>query len=251
MSEARSARHRGAPHDDERAPHDERGSARRRRGGSAAVLVLLVLLVEGGCGGITHGAGDRPPGFRLVSGTLQIPDASSLGRQTTGLQIAGIAVGTPADTKRVDAFPSPVIDVSHVQTARLSAPVDGKRSFVVVLQVPSASARGPGALVATLEFDGETLLPPGLDDIELGVVHVEGTSPADAKLVVGDANDPLAQIDTDGDGTPDKADDDDDGDGVPDASDTDAGGDGVDDALQLLSAIPDEDGDGVPDLLQP
>ena len=187
---------------------------------------------------------------------MTVPQQANLGQQVTGLQMAAIAVGTQVDATRVDAFTSDVFDASRAETATFTAPVDGKRSFVLILQVPSASTTAPGAFVAALKFnDGRgdtTLLPPGTDDIDLATVElVQGARPADDALVVGDANNPLAQIDTDGDGSPDLSDDDDDGDGAVDATDPDVGGDGVDDAKQVLAALIDSDGDGIPDVLDP
>ena len=155
----------------------------------------------------------------------------------------------------IAVFGSSVFDASRSSSAAFVAPVDGARSFVLVLQVPSASGRGPGSLLGLLTFlngAGEgTLIPPSEHDIDLGAVTVIPGEPRPAgnRLKAGDANNPLAQIDTDDDGTVDLADTDDDEDGTPDATDTDTGDDGVEDAAQTLDALPDEDGDGVPDLL--
>ena len=218
---------------------------------SACVLVCLV----GGCPALIGGQGDRPEGFRLVDGKLQAPEEDLLGRQVTGMQIAGLALDGAGG---VDVFPSAVFDPAgdRAQSSFL-APVHGERSFVVVLQVPSASTRGPGAFLGVLRFEdglgGETtLIPPGLDDIQLGTLTVtRGTRvPGDNLLVAGSANNPLAQVDTDDDGTVDALDSDDDDDGTDDGSDSDRGGDGVEDALQILAALPDTDTDGVPDLLE-
>jgi hypothetical protein len=197
--------------------------------------------------------GERPEGVRFVTGTVTIPDKDILGRQVTGLQIAAVALGTPEDPDRFDIYPSAVFDASRIENARFRALVDEERTFFVVLQVPSASAGGPGKLLAVMRFeDGRglgTLLPPGSQDIELSTLSVRvGATAAESTLVVGDGSNPLAQIDTDGDGVADLSDDDDDGDGIPDAVDTDVGGDGVEDAKQVLAALPDGDGDGIPDL---
>ena len=208
-----------------------------------------------GCPGFEGGAGQRPEGFRLVQGTLVVPEEDLLGRQVTGLQVAALALGRADDPEAIDVFGSAVFDASRAAAAAFVAPVDGARSFVVLLQVPSASGRGPGSFLGALTFSngaGEgTLLPPGLDDIDLGPVSVvPGTArPADNVLKVGDANNPLSQLDTDDDGTADLFDTDDDEDGTPDLADADNGDDGVDDAAQTLAALPDENGDGVPDLL--
>jgi hypothetical protein len=219
-------------------------------------LLLAVLPLLAACGTFTGGQGDRPQGFRLVTGTLLIPEEDLLGRQVTGLQIAAIAIGKPDAPGVVDVFPSAIFDPSRVENAAFVAPVDGERSFVLILQVPSQSGRGPGAFLGVLEFaDGRggttTLVPKGLDDIDLGAVSVKSgpDAPADNVLEVGDANNPLGQIDTDDDGAPDLSDDDDDGDETPDASDLDLGGDGVEDASQILRSLPDSDQDGIPDVL--
>lgn len=198
--------------------------------------------------------GERPDGFRFVTGSLQVPDDDILGRQTTGLQIAGIAIGSAEDAGDIEVFPSDVFDASRLETARFAALVEQARSFVVVLQVPSATANGPGSLVGVLRFSSgngdTTLVPPGEDDIELGTLTMDlGSGAAQTTLVVSDAHNPAAQADTDDDGSVDVLDPDDDGDDIPDVSDPDVGGDGVDDAVQVLSALPDQDSDGTPDLL--
>ncbi len=215
----------------------------------------MVLIAGTGCIGFAGSAGDRPEGFRLVQGTLVVPEEDLLGRHVTGLQIAGLAIGTADDAERVDVFGSAVFDASRAASAAFVAPVDGARSFVVILQVPSASGRGPGSFLGVLAFEsgaGEgTVVPPGEDDIDLGAVTVTtgDARPAGNRLVAGEAHNPLAQIDTDGDGSADLSDPDDDEDGAADTGDADTGNDGVDDVLQTLAALPDADADGVPDLL--
>lgn len=221
----------------------------------ALVLVLFVVTVGVGCLGFEGGAGQRPEGYRLVQGALVVPEEDLLGRQVTGLQVAGLALGTADDPAGVDVFGSAVFDASRASSAAFVAPVDGARSFVLLLQVPSSSGRGPGSFLGLMTFAtgaGEgSLIPPGEDDIDLGSVTVVpgADRPAGNRLKVGDANNPLSQIDSDDDGTTDLSDADDDEDGTPDASDADIGNDGVPDVDQLLSSLPDEDGDGVPDLL--
>ncbi len=77
--------------------------------------------------------------------------------------------------------------------------------------------------------------------IDLGeLLQVEGTS-----LYVPSRN-PLAHVDTDGDGIADLADEDDDADGQADASDADANGNQIDDIYET----DDQDKDGVPDEIQ-
>lgn len=221
----------------------------------AALGPLVLVALAAGCIGFTGGAGDRPEGFRLVQGTLAVPEEDLLGRQITGLQIAGLAIGTADDVEDIDVFGSAVFDASRAASAAFVAPVDGARSFVVILQVPSASSRGPGSFLGVLTFatgaGDATLVPPGVDDIDLGTVSVVtgDTRPGGNRLNAGEANNPLAQIDSDDDGSADLSDTDDDDDGTVDASDTDTGNDGVDDAAQTLGALADEDADGVPDVL--
>jgi hypothetical protein len=210
----------------------------------ASCALALLTVVAVGCVRPANG-GERPEGFRFVTGSVQVPDEDILGRQTTGLQVAAIAIGD-----EIDVFPSDVFDGSRIETSRFAALVAQDRSFVTVLQVPSPTTNGPGTLVAVLRFNsgnGETtLLPPGDEDIELGTLTVDvGTNAATTTLVVSDAHNPAAQIDTDDDGSVAV---------VVGIEDVDAGGDGIDDAAQVLSSLPDEDGrddgDGTPDLLE-
>jgi hypothetical protein len=214
-----------------------------------AIAVLVAL--ASGCG--FAGSGGRPEGVRFVTGNVDVADQDLVGRFNAGLQVAAVAIGDePSDVK---VFASAVFDPSRTESARFNALVDDEKSFVLVLQVPSASAGGPGALLAVLRFDdgrgAGTLLPAGGGDIDLGTLTVERAAAAiDSTLVVSDAQNPLAQIDTDADGSADLSDTDDDGDDVPDAMDPDVGGDGVDDVGQTLDALPDEDDDGTPDLLE-
>ena len=218
---------------------------------SRSALACVIAVGVGGCGGFTGGAGDRPEGFRLVEGRLLVPDEDLLGRQVTGLQIAGLFLDADGG---VEPFVSGVFDPAAVRgEAAFVAPVRGDVDVVFVLQVPSSSARGIGSFVAQYRFDGgKSLVPRGEGDVDLGSLTVQkgARTPADTVLTGGAGNSPLAQLDTDGDGVNDANDGDDDDDGAPDASDPDVAGDGVDDALQLLEALPDDDGDGVADLLQ-
>jgi hypothetical protein len=213
--------------------------------------VVVVGVALAGCNVLTGGAGDRPEGFRLVEGRLLIPDEDLLGRQVTGLQLAGLFLDGEGG---VEPFVSDVFDPAAQRgEAAFVAPVRGNVDVVFVLQVPSASARGVGSFVGQFRFDGaRSLVPAGEDDVDLGSLTVEKGArvPADTLLSGSAGNSPLAQVDSDGDGVNDAADVDDDEDGVPDSSDPDAAGDGVDDALQILEALPDDDGDGVADLLQ-
>ncbi len=218
-----------------------------------------VLLVTGlfsgcalaaGCPGVEGGAGARPEGFRLVEGRLQLPDEDLLGRQVTGLQMAALHVDADGNVR---PFGSDVFDPAAQRgEAAFVMPVPGDVDVVFVLQVPSSSARGVGDFVGQLRFEGQTLVPRGDDDIDLGVLVVEpgARQPADTVLTGGAGSSPLSQVDSDGDGLTNSVDEDDDDDGSPDDSDADVAGDGVDDALQVLEALPDDDADGVADALQ-
>jgi hypothetical protein len=219
-------------------------------GGVALALGLAVV----GCDGGFPGAGQRPEGFRLVQGRLVLPtDEDLIGRQVTGLQVAGLSLDGQGG---VQAFTSPVFDPATTRDeASFATFIDGTKSFVIVLQAAVGTGRGPGSFLALLRFEGNatfSLVPPGLDDIDLGRVTIQRGArlPADSLLIPGAPEPPLAQIDTDSDGVNDLIDDDDDGDGIPDDIDPDNGNDGIPDVDQLLTALPDEDGDGVPDILQ-
>jgi len=215
----------------------------------SALAALLTTLT--GCDGFTGGAGDKPEGFRLVEGRLSLPDEDLLGRQVTGLQVAALHLDADGG---VTAFPSAVFDPSTQRAeAAFVATVPGDLDVVLVLQVPSASQRGPGAFLAAFVADGgEQLVPRGEDDLALGVLSVARGArvPADTTLVGGAGAIPAAQTDSDGDGLTNDRDDDDDGDDIADGADDDVAGDGVADALQGLAALPDDDSDGVPDALQ-
>ena len=122
---------------------------------------------------------------------------------------------------------------------------------MLVLQVPSSSARGVGSFLGQLRFEGTTLVPRGEDDIDVGTLTVEKGArvPADTTLSCSANDSPLLQVDSDGDGSVNDVDSDDDDDGSADAADADVAGDGVDDAKQLLETLPDDNGDGVADAL--
>ncbi len=213
-------------------------------------MVILAMLCAS-CDGFSGKAGDRPEGFRLVEGRVRIPDDSSLlGRQVTGLQLAALhLIGGGGVTADVSGVFDPSVQRNE---AAFVATVRDDVDFVLVLQVPSATQRGPGSFLGVFLDGDETLLPRGEDDVNLGVIDiVRGARvPADTVLRSGPGSSPAAQTDSDGDGLTNDIDDDDDEDGIPDVSDPDRAGDGIDDALQILSALPDDDGDGVPDLLK-
>jgi hypothetical protein len=212
-----------------------------------AIGAVFTSAIAVACAQPAHTAGAKPEGSRLISGAVDPSTAAQIGPETTGVQIAAVAIGTKENPKRIDLFGSDVLDASH--PASFANVVDGTRSFVVILQIPTGAANGAGRFLGVLHFgDGRggdaTLLPPGTDDITLGTIQLNG-----AILTVDDADNPLGQIDTDKDGTPDLIDTDDDGDGIPDAQDPDNGNDGVPDAQQLLDPT-DANGDGIPDQLE-
>jgi hypothetical protein len=227
---------------------------KRRSPALIAALTALaspVVLSSVGCDGFTGQQGDKPEGFRLVQGRLLVPDEDLVGRQVTGLQVA--ALGLDAEGG-IAVFPSAVFDPSAQRAeASFVATVAGDRDVVVVLQVPSGTQRGVGSFLGLYTFDGgESLVPRGEDDVDIGTLEVQRGArvPADTTLGGGAGSSPSAQTDSDTDGLPNDRDDDDDDDGTADANDTDVAGDGVDDALQRLSALPDVDADGVPDALK-
>ena len=210
---------------------------------------VVVVVALSGCGAFGGGAGARPEGFRLIEGRLQVPDEDLLGRNVTGLKMAALHVDADGG---VVPFVSDVFDPAAARgEAAFVAAVDGRFDSVLILQVPSSSARGVGSFLGQLRFDGRELLPRGEDDIDLGAVTVATGArvPADTVLEVAAGSSPLSQVDTDGDGSVDAVDNDDDDDGVLDGADADVAGDGVDDALQLLEALPDDDGDGVANIV--
>ncbi|HEY1099953.1 MAG TPA: hypothetical protein VGF99_13545 [Myxococcota bacterium] len=215
------------------------------------ITAALLLLTTTACApGFSGGAGDKPAGTRLVRGRLQIPDEDLLGRQVTGLQVAALHLDADGG---IAAFPSAVFDPSAQRDqASFVATVGAGVDTVLVLQVPSATQRSAGSFLALYTFDGDSLVPRGEDDLELGTLSVTRGArvPADTTITGGASATPAAQTDTDGDGLSNDVDDDDDDDGTPDASDDDVAGDGVPDALQRLSALPDADGDGVADALR-
>lgn len=77
-------------------------------------------------------------------------------------------------------------------------------------------------------------------DINLGTIDVGNTTAAPSI-------NPLGQVDSDGDGTPDLTDNDDDNDGIADAQDTDSDGNGVIDTTEDM----DTDNDGLPNTIDP
>ena len=180
---------------------------------SLATAALVALVGATGCDGLTGGAGDKPEGFRLIEGRLALPDEDLLGRQVTGLQIAALHVDSDGG---ITAFPSAVFDPS-VQRAEASfvTTVPGDLDVVLILQVPSASQRGPGSFLGVYRFDAaETLIPRAEDDLDLGTLTVARGArvPADTVLEGGAGSSPAAQTDSDGDGLTNDRDDDDDGD---------------------------------------
>jgi hypothetical protein len=235
--------------------------ARRLVGRVALVLGAAALC---SCGVFEGGAGSRPEGFRLVSGTLELPPDGIVGRQVTGLQLVAVGV-TPVSSEDGTLSTEPVVFTSQpfdASTRReenaFVVAVDGTVGFNLVLQVPSGSGTGPGEYQGVLRFDngrGEqtTLIPRGETDLDLGVVSAAdpvAETRVDNELTVAAGNNPLASSHSDDDGVSDLLDDDDDDDGLTDGTDSDVDGDGLGDALQLLEGFADEDADGIPDLFR-
>jgi hypothetical protein len=155
-------------------------------------------------------------------------------------------------------------------TLPFSVVVPCEMSVNLLLQVPTTDGgSAPGQLVAAMRFlPGEALELTTLVDqqqadlcgaksniIDLGIVELELAQPeilTSGVITLGEGNsvNPLALIDTDGDGTMNLADPDDDNDGTPDSNDSDAAGDGISDEAQLLSALPDDDQNATPDLFE-
>jgi len=234
-----------------------RRRAIRGRGPRLTLAALAALLSTTGCVEFA-GQGARPDGHRLVSGKLRLPDDGIVGRQVTGLQIAAIAVSLDESLSTVvEVFPSDVFDpaVNRGETA-FTLTVDARRSFNLVLQVPRGGGTGPGSYLGGLYFSSgaggdSSLVPHGVTDLALGVVEAveNAASTADNRLLVDESRNPLALVDSDGDGTVDLVDEDDDSDEIADVNDDDVAGDEVPDVLQTLVGL-DADGDGVPDLLE-
>lgn len=199
------------------------------------------------CGDFS-GAGARPEGHRLVEGVLDVEDASFTGRQTTGVQMAAVAVsaGEP------QLFVSDVVDPSTPGGAPFVVAVDEEQAFSLVLQVPGSGGAGDLLAVYAFATDAdplETLLPAGTDDLDLGVLTAFTEEGLDY-VTSDDASHPLGQIDSDRDGSLDRFDDDDDDDNVSDGLDDDVAGDGVADATQGYNGLADNNGDGIADLWQ-
>lgn len=213
--------------------------------------LLALLLASAACDGL-GGQGTRPEGTRLLQLSVPIELTRALGTQSTALQLAAVVVRPDGS---FTLHTSTAIDPAS--ETRLSAfwPVD--ESYSIVVQIPSGGGVGrPGGLVAQVRFadgvGGEgARIPAGEVDIDLGSPSYEGAgAPASALLRVDDAHNPLAQVDSDGDGLSDLADGDDDEDGTADEVDEDRDGDGALDADQALGALEDADANGVPDIFE-
>ncbi|MBN2358885.1 MAG: hypothetical protein JXR83_05485 [Deltaproteobacteria bacterium] len=215
--------------------------------GSGLVFLMLMAPVLGGCDGLGH-AGQRPSGTRQVTLTVPVELVSSLGGHVTAVQLAAAVVDGSAG---FTLHTSPAVDPA-IQTSLIGY-FPAAESLVLVVQSGGSGGAGTlGALLAQVRFaDGRggqsTLVPRGGDDLALGRPLYEGTSAADGWLTVDDGHNPLAAIDSDGDGTSDLGDDDDDGDGVPDCDDQDLDGDG---RIDLQQSLLDGDGDGIPDIYE-
>ena len=214
--------------------------------------LLLPLLMITACDALT-GAGARPEGTREVR--LSIPDAlvRSLGTRSTPLQLAGVVVRPDGS---FSVYTTAAVDPAA--DAQLSGFWPAQESFSLVVQSPAGGSAGqPGAMIARVRFqDGlgasAERIPAGGADLDLGtpVFTAGAVGGAGAVLAVEDTHNPLALVDSDGDGASDLVDLDDDEDGADDGADDDRDGDGVLDAEQGLDALADADANGVPDLFE-
>jgi hypothetical protein len=250
-----------------------------RRAEALAALCLAAPLAAA-CGPTFDGSAAPPPEHRVVTGRLVPPTQAELSRQPVALQLAAVSIDAresePVRSFEVSRAFSPAANGGRPVSFSLALPYE--RSYVLVLQVPVDGAPRLGQLVARLRFPrsasgeiGDVLSgrAPGVDgpmsDLDLGTVKITSLAPSNPDdgldprlrnvvlLGEGEAANPLAINDADGDGTPDLDDADDDDDLIPDSGDDDANGDGVPDGMQGFSALAgfDADGDGIPDAFDP
>jgi hypothetical protein len=188
---------------------------------------LFTLLADAGP------ASEIPPGQRLVIGELLIPREDDFGGAANqGMTLAALSgdplnevnvlhVGVPFNPSQTNA-----VGGEKVQF-QLLLPSD--KSAVLFFQTTPASGSGNrfGRYLASLSFatdaTGDTqsaILPAGEAIVDLGLVRIEANNIATNQdnIALPEEN-PLAQVDSDNDGTPDLNDNDDDGDGIPDVED--------------------------------
>jgi hypothetical protein len=222
----------------------------------AALALGAVIFGLAGCPSISGGSGARPEGHRLLEGRVRLSEDLNIGRQGAGVQLAAAVVSEVEGEPTLSLFTSDVLPPDKGRAVAFALSVPKGLAFHLLLQAPGPG-RGPGPWLGLLRFaDGngrEVSLIPAGGDLDFGVLEALENGPGvqDNTLVISSAHNPLGQLDSDGDGTPDLVDDDDDGDGVPDLSDPDVAGDDIDDIFQELSFLPDSDGDGVPDAFDP
>ena len=119
--------------------------------------------------------------------------------------------------------------------------VDGSEAAADLLAIVSfATGIAPGQMTTLLPREpGCGTTEPGTNLVDLGAFAVPYRSRLGGPQIIqiggatGGKN-PLAVIDTDGDGIPNLTDDDDDGDGIPDAVDPDEEGDGIADVDEVF-----------------
>jgi hypothetical protein len=189
------------------------------------------LLVAGCPLLINPGTGPEiPAGFRLVTGELLVPLEDDFGgAPNQGMTLAALAddpasgavlrVGVPFNPSQTSAAGGDRTRFS------LLLPVDQKAALFFQTTPAAGAGDRLGDFVGRLRFAAgggidTSILPAGEETIDLGLVILSSVDPAtNAENVATTAENPLSQIDTDGDGTPDSDDADDDADGIPDAED--------------------------------
>lgn len=212
-------------------------------------LLLAFLLggFMGGCPLLIHPQSQEiPDGQRLITGELLTPREDDFnGATNQGMVLAALLgnpegnsaeliVGTPFNPSQVGA--------AGGDRVRFNLLVPADRSAALFFQTPPTAGSGNflGVFLAKVAFPADatgealvSIVPPGEEKtiLDLGLVKIDAldrSTNAD-NLAIPEEN-PLNQIDSDGDGTPDVLDADDDADGVPDAEDDDDDDDGVIDA---------------------
>lgn len=172
-----------------------------------------------------------PEGFRLVTGELLVPREDDFGgAPNQGMSFAAL-VDDPASGGVVlavgDPFNPSQSGAAGGERVRFSLLVPVEQKAALFFQTTPASGAGndPGRFVARLRFaaggeSSSSILPPGEGTLDLGLVVVAaGDLSTIVDNVASPEENPLALVDTDGDGTPDADDADDDADGIPDVDD--------------------------------
>ena len=225
-------------------------------------------------------------GCRAFIGRLRLPAAKELTNGSFPLQIAAVGfeaqktapaagngdAGSDTDAAAPAAV-QPRFFFGPTFARDAGAGSNGSYPFSIVvpcrlavhllLQVPRGSGiAAPGRLVARMRFAADeggtpsSLVPEQRGDLCAGTAATHDLGevflPASGDITLGSAGsrNPLALIDSDGDGIPDLADSDDDDDGLADLVDEDANGDGLPERIQQLSSLPDVNLNGRADLFE-